>query len=40
MFSISKTYKYEVWCDAILMYVCHFLLGSSWQYDRKVMRDG
>jgi hypothetical protein len=39
-FSISKTYKDEVWCDVILMDACHMLLGRPWQYDKKVMHDG
>jgi hypothetical protein len=39
-FSISKTYKDEVWCDVIPMDACHLLLGMPWKYDIKVMHDG
>jgi hypothetical protein len=39
-FSNGKTYKDEVWCDAILMDACHLLLGRPWKYAKKVMHDG
>ena len=39
-FSISKSYKDEVWCDVIPMDACHLLLGRPWQYDRNVSHDG
>ena len=34
------TYKNEILCDIIPMDVCHILLGSPWQYDRKAVHDG
>ena len=34
------TYKDVVLCDIMPMDVCHILLGSPWQYDRKVVHDG
>ncbi|GJT93740.1 MAK10-like protein [Tanacetum coccineum] len=40
MFSISKSYKDEVWCEVILMDVAHILLGCPWQFDRKTKHDG
>ena len=39
-FTIGKHYQDEVWCDVVLMDVCHLLLGRPWQYDRKVIYDG
>jgi len=38
-FSIS-IYVDEVVCDMIPMEASHLLLGRTWQYDRKVTRDG
>ena len=34
------TYKDEVLCDIIPMDVCHILVGSPSQYDRKDVHDG
>ena len=39
IFSISKTYKDEVWCDVIPMDACHLLLGRPWKFDRKFIHD-
>ena len=39
-FTISKTYKDEVWCDVILIDACHLLLLRPWKFDRKVIHDG
>ena len=39
-FSIGKNYKDEVLCDVVPMDACHLLLGSPWQYDRRVIHDG
>ena len=36
----ESEYKEIVWCDVILMWVAHILLGRPWQYDRKVLYDG
>ncbi|XP_039063789.1 uncharacterized protein LOC120208638 [Hibiscus syriacus] len=38
-FSIGK-YKDEVLCDVVSMNATHFLLGRSWQFDKKAMHDG
>ncbi|PKI36368.1 hypothetical protein CRG98_043241, partial [Punica granatum] len=29
-----------VWCDVVMMDVCHLLLGRPWQFDRSVSHDG
>ena len=34
------TYKHVVLCDIMPMDVCHILLGTPWQYDRKFVHDG
>lgn len=39
-FTIGKFYKYEIWCDVILMDACHILFGRPWKYDRNVVHDG
>ena len=41
-FSIGKTYKYEVWCDVIMMDACHLLLGRPCQYmtEKSYMMEG
>lgn len=33
--SIGKRYKDEVLCDVVTMDACHFLVGRSWQHDKK-----
>ncbi|GKV00606.1 hypothetical protein SLEP1_g13273 [Rubroshorea leprosula] len=38
-FSIGR-YKDEVLCDVVPMHARHLLLGSPWQYDRRVTHDG
>ncbi|GJY44978.1 putative CCCH-type zinc finger family protein [Tanacetum coccineum] len=38
-FSISKSYKDEVWCEVIPMDAAHILLGRPW-HDRKTKHDG
>jgi len=38
-FKIGR-YKDKVFCDIMLMDVCHILLGRPWQYDRKVVHGG
>nr|GEX62711.1 reverse transcriptase domain-containing protein [Tanacetum cinerariifolium] len=39
LFSIGKSYKDKVWCEAILMDAAHILLGRPWQFDTKTKYD-
>nr|GEZ30934.1 hypothetical protein [Tanacetum cinerariifolium] len=38
-FSIGKSYKDKVWCEAIPMDAAHILLGHPWQFDTKTKYD-
>lgn len=39
-FSIGNKYADEIWCEVLVMDVCHLLLGRPWQYDRRAKHDG
>lgn len=39
-FSIGDAYRDQIYYDVVPMDVCYLLLGSPWEFDRKVQHDG